>query len=132
MDSSKETSLQVVNNNGILKKIVNFIKKLFYKENTIDITSKDKNDFLKSVKFEEDPDKNMLLKIQDELEKKGINKDNAYELTKNLTQIQKEKLLKLYEEQIKNYENSLENHRKNILAIRRKLVFLSQQQQYII
>ena len=122
MDSSKETSLQVVNNNGILKKIVNFIKKLFYKENTIDITSKDKNDFLKSVKFEEDPDKNMLLKIQDELEKKGINKDNAYELTKNLTQIQKEKLLKLYEEQIKNYENSLENHRKNILAIRRKLV----------
>lgn len=122
MDSSKETSLQVVNNNGILKKIVNFIKKLFYKENTIDITSKDKNDFFKSVKFEEDPDKNMLLKIQDELEKKGINKDNAYELTKNLTQIQKEKLLKLYEEQIKNYENSLENHRKNILAIRRKLV----------
>ena len=122
MDSSKETSLQVVNNNGILKKIVNFIKKLFYKENTIDITSKDKNDFLKSVKFEEDPDKNMLLKIQDEPEKKGINKDNAYELTKNLTQIQKEKLLKLYEEQIKNYENSLENHRKNILAIRRKLV----------
>ena len=122
MDSSKETSLQVVNNNGILKKIVNFIKKLLYKENAIDITSKDKNDFLKSVKFEEDPDKNMLLKIQDELEKKGINRDNAYELTKNLTEIQKQKLLKLYEEQIKNYENSLENHRKNILAIRRKLV----------
>lgn len=122
MDSSKETSLQVVNNNGILKKIVNFIKKLLYKENTIDMTSKYKNEFLKSVKFEEDPDKNMLLKIQDELEKKGINKDNAYELTKNLTEIQKQKLLKLYEEQIKNYENSLENHRKNILAIRRKLV----------
>ena len=122
MDSSKETSLQVVNNNRILKKIVNFIRKLFYKDNTIDMTSKDKNEFLKSVKFEEDPDKNMLLKIQDELERKGINKDNAYELTKNLTEVQKEKLLKLYEEQIKNYENSLENHRKNILAIRRKLV----------
>ena len=122
MNSSKDTSLQVVNNNGILKKIVNFIRKLFYKDNTIDTTSKDKNEFLKSVKFEEDPDKNMLLKIQDELERKGINKENAYELTKNLTEVQKEKLLKLYEEQIKNYEKSLENHKKNILTIRRKLV----------
>lgn len=130
MENSNETSLQVVNNNGILKKIANFIKKLFYKDNVNYISSINDNNssnnikysFLKSIKFEEDPEKVMLLKIQDDFEIKGINGENAYELTKNLSDVQKQKLLNLYEDQIKNYENSLENHRKNILAIRRKLV----------
>lgn len=129
MGNSKETGLQIVNNNGILKKIVNFIKKLFYKENVNyissinnDNSSNNKNSFLKSIKFEEDPERVMLLKIQDDLEIKGINGENAYELTKNLNDAQRQKLLNLYEEQIKNYEISLENHKRSILAIRKKLV----------
>lgn len=129
MGNSNETSLQIVNNNGILKKIVNFIKKLFYKENVNyissmnnDNSSNDKNSFLKSIKFEEDPERVMLLKIQDDLEIKGITGENAYELTKNLNDVQRQKLLNLYEEQIKNYEISLENYKRNILAIRKKLV----------
>lgn len=129
MENSNETSLQVVNNHGILRKIANFIKKLFYKDNINYISSinennssNNKNSFLKSVKFEEDPDKVMLLKIQDDLEIKGINGKNAYELTKNLSEVQKQKLLNLYEEQIKSYETSLKNHKRNILAIRKKLV----------
>lgn len=129
MENSNETSLQIVNNNGILKKIVNFIKKLFYKENVNyissmnnDNSSNDKNSFLKSIKFEEDPERVMLLKIQDDLEIKGITGENAYELTKNLNDVQRQKLLNLYEEQIKNYEISLENYKRNILAIRKKLV----------
>lgn len=129
MENSNETSLQVVNNNGILRKIANFIKKLFYKDNVNCISSindnnssNNKNSFLKSIKYEEDPEKVMLLKIQDDLELKGINGENAYELTKNLNDVQRQKLLALYEEQIKNYEISLENHKKNILAIRKKLV----------
>lgn len=129
MGNSNETSLQIVNNNGILKKIVNFIKKLFYKENVNyissinnDNSSNDKNSFLKSIKFEEDPERVMLLKIQDDLEIKGITGINAYELTKNLNDVQRQKLLNLYEEQIKNYEISLENYKRNILAIRKKLV----------
>lgn len=63
----------------------------------------------------------MLLKIQDDLEKKGINGENVLELTNNLNNIQKQKLLDLYREQISNYETSLKNHKKNILAIRKKL-----------
>jgi len=129
MGNSNETSLQIVNNNGILKKIVNFIKKLFYKENVNSISSmnndnssNDKNSFLKSIKFEEDPERVMLLKIQDDLEIKGITGENAYDLTKNLNDVQRQKLLNLYEEQIKNYEISLENYKRNILAIRKKIV----------
>jgi len=129
MGNSNETSLQIVNNNGILKKIVNFIKKLFYKENVNyissmnnDNSSNDKNSFLKSIKFEEDPERVMLLKIQDDLEIKGITGENAYDLTKNLNDVQRQKLLNLYEEQIKNYEISLENYKRNILAIRKKIV----------
>ena len=82
MENSNETSLQVVNNHGILRKIANFIKKLFYKDNINYISSinennssNNKNSFLKSVKFEEDPDKVMLLKIQDDLEIKDEDRD---------------------------------------------------------
>lgn len=128
MGNSNEISLQVVKKYGLLRKIANFIKKLFYKDNVNYISSinennssKNKNPFLKSVKFEEDPDKVMLLKIQDDLEIKGINGKNAYELTKNLSEVQKQKLLNLYEEQIKNYETSLKNHKAKILLIRKKL-----------
>lgn len=121
MKKSSETSLQVINNSGILKKIVNFIKALFYKEENVPISVKDKNGFFKSIKFDEDPDKAILLKIQDEIETRGITKENVIYITKNLTQEQKQKLLKLYEEQIKKYEKSIENHKKNIVAIRKKL-----------
>lgn len=122
MKNSNETSLQIVNNNGILKKLVNFIKSLFYKEDIVSISGNDKNRFFKSIKFEEDPDKAILLKIQDEIEKRGIKKENIIEITKGLTDEQKQKLLKLYEEQIINYETSIENHKKKILDIRKKLV----------
>ena len=63
----------------------------------------------------------MLLKIQDELEKKGINYDNAYELTKNLTNEQKIKLSNLYKEQINNFESSIENSKNKIISIRKQI-----------
>ena len=78
-----------------------------------------KNSFLERIKFEEDPDKAMLLKIQDDLEKNGINAENAYNLTKNLSDIQKSKLLSLYEEQIASYKTSIEKQKNKILAIRK-------------
>lgn len=75
--------------------------------------------FLERIKFEEDPDKAMLLKIQDDLEKNGINAENAYNLTKNLSDIQKSKLLSLYKEQIAFYKTSIEKYKNKILAIRK-------------
>ena len=55
-----------------------------------------KNNLLNSIKNEEDADKLKLLKIQKELEYRGINKNNAYELTKDLSDTQKQKLMNLY------------------------------------
>lgn len=126
MENSNDNSLQIVKQGGIVKKIINFIKRLLYKENVHYISlnesnSNNKNLFLNYIKFKEDPDKAMLLKIQDDLEKKGINAENAYNLTKNLTDNQREKLINLYEEQIRNYETSLNNHKDRILAIRKQL-----------
>ena len=124
MEKPNETSLQVMSNTGILKKIINFIKKIFYKEDVnLSINASkslnNKNSFLKNIKFEEDPDKAMLLKLQDDLEKNGINAENAYKLTKNLSETQKNKLLNLYKEQIRMYEDSIKKYKDKILAIKK-------------
>lgn len=80
-----------------------------------------KNDFLNSIKIEEDADKLKLLKIQKELEYRGINKNNAYELTKDLTESQKQKLENLYKEQIQNYKISINNYKNKIVSIRKRI-----------
>lgn len=79
------------------------------------------NSFLQSVKFEKDSENEMLLKLQDSLEEMGINEENAYELTKNLSDEQRNKLLKLYEEQIETYETKIENHKNRILELRKNI-----------
>lgn len=83
-----------------------------FKQNLQAVKNKDRRDFINSIKFKEDPDKAMLLKLQDEIEAKGINKENVYELTKDLTQMQKEKLRELYQIQIKEYETNIENYKR--------------------
>lgn len=129
MINSNETSLQVIENKGILVKIVNFFKKILGKDkssyivsnNDIQSNKDNKNSFFKSIKFDEDPDKAKLLKIQDELEKRGINARNAFELTKDLSEEQKQKLEKLYKDQIKEFELSIQNYKNKIISIRKKL-----------
>ena len=130
MTNSKETSLQKVQNIGILTKIVNFLKKLIRKNNINFITTDNEssfnnnvksNDFFKRIKYTEDPDKAKLLKIQDDLEKKGINKENVIRLTKDLSELQKQKLEILYKEQIDNYKLSINNSKNKILKIRQQL-----------
>ena len=80
-----------------------------------------KNEFFKSIKVEEDPDRVKLLEIQDELERMGINQRNVFELTKDLTKKQKQKLENLYREQIRSYEISVENYKNKIISIRKYL-----------
>ena len=124
-----EKSLQVVENTSFFKRFFVFLTKFFKKNkvnyfinntNTSD-EKNDKNNFINSIKHNEDPDNILLLKIQDELEKKGINYDNAYELTKNLTNEQKIKLSNLYKEQINNFESSIENSKNKIISIRKQI-----------
>ena len=129
MVNSNETSIQVIKNKGILSKLINFVKKLFVKNNSNYFsitkeetsTNKGNNSFLKSIKFEEDPDKQNLLAIQEELEKIGINKKNIFKLTRDLSASQKEKLELLYKEQINELEQSIEKSKNRIILIRKKL-----------
>ena len=129
MVNLNETSIQVIKNKGILTKLINFVKKLFVKNNSNYFsitkeetsTNKGNNSFLKSIKFEEDPDKQKLLAIQEELEKIGINKKNIFKLTKDLSASQKEKLELLYKEQINELEQSIEKSKNRIILIRKKL-----------
>lgn len=62
-----------------------------------------------------------LLKIQEEIEKVGINKANIFELTKDLTQEQKQKLVNLYKKQIAEYEDSIQKYKNKIISIRKNL-----------
>lgn len=129
MVNSNETSIQVIKNKGILSKLINFVKKLFVKNNSNYFsitkeetsTNKGNNSFLKSIKFEEDPDKQKLLAIQEDLEKIGITKKNIFKLTKDLSASQKAKLELLYKEQINELEQSIEKSKNRIILIRKKL-----------
>ena len=129
MVNSNKTSIQVIKNKGILSKLINFVRKLFGKNNSnyFSITKEEtssnngNNSFLKSIKFEEDPDKQKLLAIQEELEKIGINKKNIFKLTKDLSSSQKEKLELLYKEQINELERSIEKSKNRIILIREKI-----------
>ena len=127
--SENETSLQLVENQGIFKKIINFFKKISGKKETnytffsdIQNTNNTKpNDFFNSLKFTEDPEEKKLLKIQEDLEKIGINQKNAYNLTKELTEVQKEKLLQLYNVQIDALNTKIERLKSNIIKIKKSI-----------
>lgn len=127
--SENETSLQLVEHQGILKKIINFFKKISGKKETnytffsdIQNTNNTKpNDFFNSLKFTEDPEEKKLLKIQEDLEKIGINQKNAYNLTKELTEVQKEKLLQLYNVQINTLNTKIERLKSNIIKIKKSI-----------
>lgn len=129
MMNSNETSLQVTENKGILAKLIKVLNKILGKDKFCYIVSNkitknepnNKNSFFKSIKFEKDPDIVKLLKIQDKLERRGINTENALELTKDLSEEQKQKLEKLYQDQINKLELSLENYKNKIISIRKKL-----------
>ena len=129
MMNTNENSLRVVENFGILKKMISFFKKIINKKETnyayfLDNEKNNSiksNDFLNSIKYTEDPDKKDLLKIQEELEKMGINKENAFLLTKDLSEIQKKKLLDLYKEQIDSLNTSINNYKGKIIKIRKRL-----------
>ena len=128
--NNNETSLQVITDDGILKKIIKFFKKLINKKevkHTLDsvIQKNDDseiNNFRSTIKYTEDPDRNKLIKIQEELERIGINKKNAFLLTKELSEIQKKKLLELYNEQIDSLNTSINNYKAQIVKIRKTLL----------
>ena len=75
-------------------------------------------EFIESIKIVPDKEKKILLKIQDEIEKKGISKENILALTKNLSDNQKNALKQLYSEQIEELNFSIQQYKKKILKVR--------------
>lgn len=129
MKNTKETSLQVVHKKGIFGRVIDFFKGILYKpqyNNTqlseLQNSSEEKrNSFAEAIKFEQDPDREKLLNIQDEIEKRGINRKNVIELTKDLSDLQKQKLVALYKEQINALETSIKSYKNKIIAIKGKI-----------
>ena len=128
MTNSVETNLQVVQNKGLFAKIASFFRKIFSKGKSHDIsqgdieyknTSKTVFDLVNAESGDTDITK--LLKIQNELERIGINEENVYRLTKDLTAEQKRKLELLYENQIKKLETSIDSYKNKIILMRQKL-----------
>ncbi len=78
-------------------------------------------EFIESIKIVDDKEKENLLKIQDEIEKRGINKENILALTKNLSDNQKNALKQLYREQIEELNFSTQQYKKKILKIKSDL-----------
>ncbi len=126
--STNEKSLKVIENKGIFAKITNLLKTLFsgnknYESFPVNETIEDnnKNNFFTKFNNQTPNTKTKLLEIQEKLERNGINKKNAIELTKDLTDAEKKELFNLYEEQIKNYEKNIDYCKNKILAIKKKM-----------
>ena len=51
----------------------------------------------------------------------GINKENIALLTKDLSEVEKQKLEDLYNEQINQHKSNIENYKNRIIGIRRKI-----------
>ena len=74
--------------------------------------------FMESIKIVPDAEKEMLLNIQNKLEKEGFILENVLKLTKNLSISEKQRLKQLYLEQIDDLNSSTENYKKKILNIK--------------
>lgn len=79
------------------------------------------SNFMESIRLVPDKENEMLLKIQKELEIKGITTENVLELTKKLSDSQKQKLKLLYINQIENLNSKTEFCRIKILKIKKNI-----------
>lgn len=125
---TKEKSLQTINNRGFWTKFINAFKRMFSKEKNVECITLNNNggsvstgNVFAQYSQQQDPDMEMLLEIQKELEKVGINKENVFELTKNLSEGQKQKLEMLYASQISELKINIEKYRNRIVKIKQKI-----------
>lgn len=130
MTNTNELSLQIIKKDSFFDKITKFIKNIFKKKNIEYTTNTESNissdykkqEFFYNLRKQQDPDIEILLKIQEELEKRGINKENVKLLTKDLALEQKTKLENLYIKQIEDYEKSINNYKNKIICMRKNMI----------
>jgi len=116
MDKNNSNELTVVKET-ILDKIKNFFKKLFSKnekeklEKIETIETKKENDFINSVKIEEDNEEKRLLKLQSLLVEDVITEEE-------LPEEDVKALHRLYDKQILELKKSIDEYREKILKLR--------------
>lgn len=114
MDKNNSNELTVVKEN-IIDKIKNFFKKLFSKkeeEKQVEIVqTKKENDFINSVKIEEDNEEKRLLKLQSLIAEDVITEEE-------LPEEDVEALHKLYDKQILDLKKQIDEYREKILKLR--------------
>lgn len=121
--NNEEKSLQIIQKEGIFAKIIKFFRKVFINDDKkVDTILNPDTEERKQNHSETKFDMELwdLIKIQNQLEKIGINYDNAFELTKDLADNEKKKLIELYKAQIENSENNIRKQRDRILRIKQK------------
>lgn len=114
MDKNNSNELTVVKEN-ILDKIKNFFKKLFSKKEeekkveTVEV--KKENNFINSVKIEEDTEEKRLLKLQSLIAEDVITEEE-------LPEEDVKALHKLYDKQILDLKKEIDEYREKILKLR--------------
>ena len=78
-------------------------------------------DFIDSIKIVPNVEKEILLKLQYELEKKPISLENILMITKKLSKHQKQQLELLYKEQIEKINANTDNYKNKILKIKSRI-----------
>lgn len=114
MDKKNSNELTVVKEN-IIDKIKNFFKKLFSKkveEKEVEtVNTKKENDFINSVKIEEDNEEKRLLKLQTLIAEDVITEEE-------LPEEDVKALHKLYDKQILELKKEIDEYREKILKLR--------------
>lgn len=114
MDKNNSNELTVVKEN-IIDKIKNFFKKLFSKkeeEKQEEVANvKKENDFINSVKIEEDNEEKRLLKLQSLIAEDVITEEE-------LPEEDVKALHKLYDKQILDLKKQIDEYREKILKLR--------------
>lgn len=77
----------------------------------------DKSNFLNSIKITQNKEKDKLIAIKKRIQK-DINRDNILNLTKDLSDKQKQELKQLYYEEIKKLNYNMEQYKNKITKIR--------------
>lgn len=109
--STKEKGLVAVKKISIFERAFNFLRGMFYKEKTSEhimtVDNKDSYGSFSEIALSRIDKEEMLklIKIQDEIERRGISEIVVAELTKELTQDEKNNLEELYKIQIIEKDN---------------------------
>ncbi|NLC87320.1 MAG: hypothetical protein GX682_00845 [Clostridiaceae bacterium] len=122
---SKDKELLVKNQtffSRIKNKIKSFLENLFFEEveeivedeEKLKNEEDEKNEFIKGIKIEEDPERIRLFKLQDMIRYRQIDE-------KDISSEDVSKLRELYQEQIDNLRNLIDNHKNEIEIIKNRI-----------